>query len=41
MVVTMFAAANVATDDAGWAERWLGYSAAVNPWLISATISVM
>lgn len=38
MVIALFAATDSVGDDAGWADRFVAYSAAVNPWLISATI---
>jgi hypothetical protein len=38
MVVAVFAANSIIGDDAGWADRFVAYTAAVNPWMISATI---
>jgi hypothetical protein len=38
MVVAVLAANSSVGDDAGWADRFLAYTAAVNPWMISATI---
>jgi hypothetical protein len=38
MGVAVFATNSIIGDDAGWADRFVAYTAAVNPWMISATI---
>ena len=38
MVITMFAADNSIPDGAEWSDRFLAYSEAIAPWLVSAVI---
>lgn len=38
MMISAFASISVVGDDAGFAEKFLAFNAAVNPWLISAMV---
>jgi len=38
ILIAAFAAESSVGDDAGFADRFLAYSPAVNPWIISAVI---
>ena len=38
VIISAVASSNVVGDDANWADRFLAFNAAVNPWLISVMV---
>ena len=38
VVVSVFAVSSTISDDASWGDRFIAFSVAVNPWMISAMI---
>jgi hypothetical protein len=38
LIISAFVSFNVVGDDAGWADRFRAFNAAVDPWLITAVV---